>query len=117
MTKRTLIRLMGLAGTAAIAITLVPAASSAPAGNPYRFQNRALLERQTAAEFVAIARRKEHVRYRVRSIGCAKAGVGRAICAVVADGPNGAERFAITISCPSDKGINCTLRYNEWPTA
>jgi hypothetical protein len=98
-----------------LAVVALIVASGVQAGSPYRFKNRALTERAIAAEFVALARRKEHVRYRVRSIGCAKAGIGRAICAAVADGPNGTERFAITFSCPTDAGINCTIRYDKWP--
>jgi hypothetical protein len=102
-----------LALVAAGALAALACAGTASA-DPYRFRDRSVTERAVAKEFVSLERRKTHRRYRVRSVGCAKGGVGRIFCAVAATGPDGTETFKVTVSCPDDSGSGCTIRAFPW---
>lgn len=94
------------------ALILAPVAS---AGAPYRFASRAKLERAAAVQFRSLAHRKLGGRFIVRSIGCAKGGVGRAYCAVVATSSRGGTQpYEFALLCPSDSGIGCTGRIDAW---
>ena len=100
---------------AALLVLVAALASSASAGLPYRFTNRAATEKALKIEFVKLALQREGVRYTVRSIGCAKAGVGRARCAlVVSSRRNGTETIALDVDCPNDSGRGCSASYMRW---
>lgn len=108
---------IGVISTRLLPLTLVVAlvlASAAGAAGPYRFQDRPAAERGIATEFVKLEKRKKHRSYRVRSVGCAKGGVGRVYCAIVADGPDGTETFQVTVTCPDNSGKGCTIRAFDW---
>jgi hypothetical protein len=92
--------------TLALALVIVPLAA---AGQPFKFSDRAAFEAVSAKNFVTTEKSVNHVTYSVRSIGCAKSGVGRAACIVVATSPDtGTLTFTFTVSCPDDKGQSCT---------
>jgi hypothetical protein len=95
----------------AAATVALAAAVTAQAGLPFKMANRAAFETGMRTFFVAAEKRDAHERYRVRSIGCAKAGIGRWGCIVVASGRTGIQTFSLTLSCPSDKPVpSCGYR-------
>lgn len=94
------------------AVISVPVAVAA--GTPFHFSSRARFEAAARLDFVSIARARLHRRYRVLSIGCAKAGNGRGICAVVASGPAGVSRWEYGITCASDTRGPCTSAIAPW---
>src|SRR5262245_45848415 len=100
---------------AALLLALALAAGSALAGGPFTFSTRALLERPSPSDLVKIAGQNGLGKLTVRSIGCAKGGIGRVYCAVVTTGSQGTQRWAYTIECPSDKSAGCTGTINPWP--
>jgi len=96
--------------TAAAALTLIVAAT-ASAGGPFKFSNRAKFEHAIPKLVPYFAKH----RLTIRSIGCAKAGVGRVACAVVTTGPAGLQRWALTLTCSSDAGVDCRYAVDAWP--
>lgn len=92
-------RKLALISVVLVALVVTSAAS---AGNPYRFSSRTGFEHDVVVKHLALPGGVGK-RYTVKSIGCAKAGVGRAVCVVVASSPRqGVQSYAMTISCPSD---------------
>jgi hypothetical protein len=92
------------------ALMLVPVAL---AGAPFRFTNRASFERNMAQVFMRLPGvKREHV----RSIGCAKSGIGRFGCIVVADDPaRGLVRWQLGFSCATDLVTpKCTYMLQPW---
>jgi len=77
------------------------AVSSAAAGNPYSFADRAAIERQVAKMHPSLELVGK--RYSVRAVGCAKPGVGRGYCVVVVTSPmKGAQSYLMRMMCASD---------------
>jgi hypothetical protein len=83
---------------AAVTLAVAPAAT---AGKPYTFSDRAAFEKYVKA--AGFYRGMKRDRAKIRTLGCAKAGVGRAVCAVVTLSPTkGQKQWAVTLSCPSE---------------
>jgi hypothetical protein len=104
---------LALLATLVVAVlAIVPAAS---ADSPYQFSNRPRLELAATINFVRWAHARLHETMTVNSIGCAKAGVGRAVCAVVATNRSyGTSVFQLTLQCATDTGRDCTIYADPW---
>jgi hypothetical protein len=91
-----------------VLVVALVAAAGAAAGNPFQFSDRAAFERSMLASprpaLPVVGRR-----YVPRSIGCAKAGVGRYACVLVATSRLGTQTYSVRVSCSSDTSNDCRL--------
>jgi hypothetical protein len=97
------------------ALALVPAAAAAGPHQLYRFQHPAAANRAASTVFVGLAHKRFGGRWVVRSVSCAKGGIGRTYCAVVATrlGRTTAP-YELTVLCADDEGHGCSAYIDSW---
>lgn len=95
-----------------LVLVLALVLASSASADPFRFANRAAFERLMATAVVKTYPTRLRG-YRVSGIGCAKYGVGRAYCSVVARRRLDVREFTLRVECADDRGTGCKLTLDE----
>jgi hypothetical protein len=97
-----------------VALTAFAFTLPAVASGPWTFGNRAKFEAYVKNNLYYVGMRKQHAK--IKTVGCAKAGLARAVCSVITISPTkGVQAWTMAMSCPSEQSPPTQCRFWWYP--